>query len=236
MKYMFYIKLCPADNCLIAAGLEFRTFMDAIPVKPSNMLLLSSAFYEAKWDRDIRMEYVDENILPRLYDDDVYNYGDFCWVDYENDACRAALTGQEIAELLYLDRFGKPLGGAFFPSLKNRYFYMTHDDGHWLKIYMRDMDDARAIVEHKLVSELKGRKRSISPIPSDIYRQIHEACLRGVVFDFEGASCSGVHFYVVDDVGNMDELHEGLDRLRSKNNVPGGWIEYSSRKKSWWIY
>ena len=239
MKDIFYIDFFPEESHVVTSGLGFCDFYDGIASKPKNMLLLSSRCWHAKRHSKIYMEYVDEENFPKLYKDDIYNYGDFCWIDYENEASLEKVTPQELAELLYFDHYHEPLRSAFFESLGNRYFYCAHDDDWWTMVYMRNLDDMLPVLERKILTELKGRKKSIPPIPPEIVGQVYEICKQGAIFDFERAcfshGYSGVEYYLAGRIENMDEMHRTLDRLREKHDSPGGWLGYQSKKHSWSI-
>lgn len=238
MKDIVYIDFFPEDSCVVTSGLGFCTFYDGIASKPKNMLLLSNCFRHAKMHPKTRMEYADEENLPLLYKDDIYNYGDFCWVDYESQAGLEKMTPQELAELLYLNHYQEPLHSVFFESLGNRYFYCAHDDGWWTMVYMKNLEDMIPVLEYKILTELKGRKRSIPPIPPELLGQLYEICKQGAIFDFDRASFSrgysSVRYYLAGRIYNMDEMHRTLDRLREKHS-PDGWLTYRSKNRSWRI-
>ena len=93
-KSMVYVKTYPDENYVVSSGIGFRLFYDSLQNKPRNMLLLSNAFAKAKIDSDIFLEYADPSTIPLLYQDDIYNYGDFCWVDYEYDEDKKKISEQ----------------------------------------------------------------------------------------------------------------------------------------------
>lgn len=74
-----------------------------------------------------------------LISDDVYNYGDFAWVDYKDENAIDNISPMELAELLYLSHMKTPLHTPFLKSLNNNYIYLAHDDDYWTKIYMKNI-------------------------------------------------------------------------------------------------
>lgn len=239
MKDIFYIDFYPEKSHVITSGLGFHAFYDGISSKPKNMLLLSNEFWHAKIHAGIGMEYVDQENFPLLYKEGVQPYGDFGWVDYESEASLGEVAPQELAELLYLNHYKEPLHSAFFESLGNRYFYFSHDDDWWTVLYMKNLDDMVPVIEHKMLTALKGRKRSIPRIPPDILKQVYEACKQGAIFDFAQANFSmgysHVRFYLAGRITNMDDMHRRLDRLRAKSNAPGDQLTYHAKKHAWRI-
>jgi len=239
-KDLLYIKTFPEQCYINSSGVGFRLFYDAITNKPKNLLLLSNAFAQAKIDQDIFIEYADTSTIALLYQDDIYNYGDFCWVDYSSDDKKKELKPQILAELLYLNHYKKPLYSPFWNELENEYAYLAHDDDWWTKIYMRNVELMKPVIHHKVLSELKGRKKQIANLPTDILDAIWAHCENGLAIDFETAtvsgSCTGVRFYPIGVFENMNEMYQRLCWLRTKLVSDSGWLEYNPRNKKWRIY
>ena len=239
-KRSLYIQTFPEQHYSISSGIGFQLFYDAIPNKPNNMLLLSNAFAYAKFDQDTVFEYADSSTIPLLYQDDVHDYGDFCWVDYSNDEVKKKLKPNVLAELLYLNHYKKPLHSPFWNELQNKYAYLAHDDPWWTKIYMQDIELMKAVVHHKFLIELRGRKKSIANIPSDIFETIWARSELGLAVDFENAStssdCTGVTIYTMGAYENMDEMYQRLRWMRTKRVSDSVRLEYNPRNKKWNIY
>lgn len=237
-KNYFYICINTEEKYTLTTGLGFQCFYDSIPSKIKNILLLDNAFSEAVYDHKISMEYANEKTMPLLYNDKVYNYGNFCWIDYKYDDSKSKLTKQELAELLYINHYKKPLNSPFFKTLENEYVYLAHDDDWWTKIYMRNISNTKDIIQHKIKSELKGKKREMSNIQENVLQRIYHDSLKGVIFDFERANSCGVTFYTVGEINSFsyDDIHNSLDKMRGKTATEGGYLEYNSRKKTWVIY
>ena len=239
-KSMVYVKTYPDENYVVSSGIGFRLFYDSLQNKPRNMLLLSNAFAKAKIDSDIFLEYADPSTIPLLYQDDIYNYGDFCWVDYEYDEDKKKISNQTLAELLYLNHYKKPLHTPFWKDLNNEYAYLSHDDDWWMKVYLHNTDIMKTVMHNKILSELKGRKKDIANIEGSILDDIWQYGGYGLAFDFDNkqntSDYTGVRFYQLGTFENMDEMQRHLYWLRGKLVDEGGWLEYSARKKTWKIY
>lgn len=236
-RFRFYIHIDEAKHCVMMSGLEFAIFVDGIQKKPQNMLLLRNDFAEAKYDPRLRMDYADASNIERLYADRVYDYGDFHWVDYQGDACRGQLHGQELAELLFADQFSRLMGSPFFPSLQNEYLYFTHDDGHYVKAYMRNIGDVRNVLGHKLEAAFRGRKQAIATVPDAVMDALYEACHQGVLFDLLTAKtekrCTYVRYYVKNVNDEIWYIEDQLKALRKADHAPGGFLIYDARRMQW---
>ena len=71
------------------------------------------------------------------------------------------LTGQEIAELLYLGHQKQHLKLPFYNKLGNRFVYLAHDDGFFNKTYYRSFKDFFHFLSEAIsdkLGELKARK------------------------------------------------------------------------------
>jgi hypothetical protein len=90
--------------------------------------------------------------IERLAKEDVYNYGDFCFVDYETPQSVINLRDEQIAELLYLGHLHKPLHSAFSKALRNRFAYIAHDDGWFCKLYCQNPLDFGVVLCKKILT------------------------------------------------------------------------------------
>src|SRR5699024_6941087 len=116
-------------------GIEFKEFIEVNKDYIPNLLLLKHQFDQAHFNLRTGLEYVDQERLAKLQTEDVYSYGDFCWLDFEEDINLEQLEGQEIAELLYMGHFKDHLHLPFYEKLNNQFVYLAHDDGWYNKVY-----------------------------------------------------------------------------------------------------
>ena len=96
---------------------------------------------------------------------------------------------------------------------------------------MDNPGDYQQVVQYKILKELKGRKRSLEPIPPDVMHQLLGLFKEGAVLDFEESTNSGVMIYPIGDILDTDEIHTRLDRRRSM--LDGVSLEYNTRTKKW---
>ena len=230
-----YIKIYEADNYVLASGISFEEFYSGISAKPRNLLFLEGwPPYERRHEK-LLLYYLTTEELKDFSQQDVGFNGDFCWIDYENAESLDAASKQDMAEILYFKHFKKPFGEFRFKNIKNQFAYYAHDDNWYTKIYMANPKDYLQVVEHKVLKELKGRKRSLTQIPQAILEEIYLLCLDGVIFDFEYAASNEyqavIRIYQTGELDDVDGAHRELDRLRKCKK--GVRLEYSPELKKW---
>ncbi|MFK4998592.1 hypothetical protein ACI2OX_18625 [Bacillus sp. N9] len=97
-------------------------------------------------------------MLPSLLTEDVYSYGDFCWLDFEEESDLNSLSGQEIAEILYLGHFKDHLASPFYEKISNHVVYLAGDDGWFNKTYYRSWDYFYAMLGAVISDKLNNQK------------------------------------------------------------------------------
>ena len=132
------------DEFLVASGLQFSDIVTSLRGQ-GGIILLKHGYADARHDGNSWFEYVRGADLPGLLSEDIYSYGDFCWVDFVEDDF-PKFTDNEIAELLYFGHMAKPLRKAVLPCLQNRFMYHSHDDGWFLKLYYANWESVESLL------------------------------------------------------------------------------------------
>ena len=232
----YYISIDIEKNKVFSCGGKFSDFISFISIKPENILLMKGNFYEGHWNNKIGLDYADKDNINDLILDDVYSYGDFVWVDYEDKDLIDNISPMELAELLYISHMKIPLNTPFLKSLNNNYIYLAHDDNYWTKIYMKNIYDYKKVIEGNVLKKLKGRKKEISPIPQYIMNLIFDGACEGILIDFENTyyinGSTGVNIYKMGKYENYDQIHDVFERKKDCRNL----ITLEYRKKKWEIY
>lgn len=233
----FYYLVCDfEENKVFSCGASFSDFMSFIKVKANNILLLKASFGDGKYDRNIGLDYVDSENMEDLINDDVYSYGDFVWVDYDDENIIKNMSALELAELLYVGHTFKTLNEPLMKWINNKYLYLAHDDEYWTKICMENIEDYKAVVEGKILDGLKGRKKYIKPLPDDILDYLFQHSQDGIFFDFENVSFyDGKTLVKISKLGksyDYDEVYDLFKRKEYFTNI-SIYLEYDSRKKEW---
>lgn len=115
-KDVIYMIYNENEQSVTSMGIEFIDFINCLTIEPNNILLLASGYTGEDFHYGLRLEFVRRENLNDLYRENVYSYGDFCWVDFDEIITLDDLTPHEKAELLYLGHYKQPLNSPF---LKN---------------------------------------------------------------------------------------------------------------------
>lgn len=232
----YYVSIDIVKSEVFSCGGKFSEFVNFISIKPDNILLMEGNFYQGHWNRKIGLDYADKDNIEDLITDDVYNYGDFAWVDYKDKDDINNIPPMELAELLYISHMKTPLHTPFLKSLNNNYIYLAHDDEYWTKIYMKNIYDYKKVIEGKILKELKGRKKEILSIPDEIMDIIFGGASQGILIDFENTYCidgsTGVNIYKIGKYRDYDQVHDVFERKKNCRNL----INLEYRNKKWKIY
>lgn len=234
-KWFAYIYIDEQENYIYTSGIRFQEFYQGIHDKPNNLLLIDGYPSKSSMNKHLFLEYItNEEIASFVQSDIVYQFGDFCWFDFNSPENLNTVSEQELAAFLYFSHRNKPLDGFLFDSIKNKYAYCAHDDDWYVKVYMKNPSDYKQVIEYKILKELKGRKRTISGIQPEIMEQLYPLFREGAVIDFEDNYQTGVRIYTIGKQNDMDSIHTKLDRLRQCLHGPA--LEYEPRTKKWKIY
>ena len=232
-SYFSYIKINTDDNSIFTSGISFKDFYDGLEIKPNNLLIIKGFPHPSDYSLDLGLDYVTESDMEEFSISDIYSFGDFSCVDFKNISNLDDITDMELAALLYFGHTSKYLESFMINSLNNSFLYYSHDDDWFTKIYFAKIENYIDIIEHKILTQLKGRKKSINRIPIEIMSEIYEDAKTGIVIDFECAYFTSVNIYTIGDYKNPDSIHDELDRLRLKS--VGKNLDYNARTKKWTI-
>ncbi|MGE8207090.1 hypothetical protein ACQKP0_21535 [Heyndrickxia sp. NPDC080065] len=241
---VIYAHMNVVDQYVLSYGIEFHEFYHAFSDLP-NLLLLRHQFDDGNFNLHTLLEYVDSESMPKLSEDDVYEYGDFCWVDFEDEEALNRLDGQEIAELLYLSHLKTHLRLPFYRKLNNRFVYLSHDDGWFNKTYYRSFDDFYKTLGVSISSKLneKGektffglkKKKEIPSIPIEILYPFIEDMKEGMIISIERAihtrASVEIPIWIIGDYYDMDEMYEEYEGLY--NRPLDGKIVFDRKVKEW---
>lgn len=232
-KCFTYIKIDEQQSCIYTTGMTFKEFIFGMKPKINNILILSGFPEVSNWNRKLCLEYIKKEKLNDFYEEDVYSYGDFCWVDFENESDLNNVTKEELASLLYMAHLKEKLNDFKIKSLNNKYAYLCHDDEYSVKIYMQNTKKYKKVIQYKILKELQGKKKMIAKIPDDIMDTLYDYFKQGAVIDFERAYLTGVNIYIIGDYFDIDLIHKKLDSKRNVFNNCN--LDYNRKNKKWSI-
>ena len=224
-----YIKSSPERNETLFSGIEFIDFMECVP-PIANILLLKGNFWAEKSWR--KFELVEgKNQIDKLMQENVRNYGDFCFVDYADIASINQVSDEQIAGLLYISHMFKPLKSPFFEVLQNKYAYLAHDDGWYCKLYCKDRQIPISIVMHKLQKQIENIEKAFGDnallLPENLGEVICKLSTSGLLIEFDiSTRKSGISrkskvaetvilkLYEVGEYEDMDALFNNLEQIK----------------------
>jgi len=215
-----YVKLSPEKNEAVFFGFEFADFIECTPIPVENILLLSSGYTSDK--RCHNFELLEgETDVAKLAHEDIYNYGDFCFVDYANTSSVNELTKEQVAELLYLANLFEPMTSPFFDVLQNNYAYLSHDDGWYCKTYCKERQTLTSILFNKLLKNIqKSLCNSISSLPDSLSEKIIELSANGLFIQLDITNkknkIATIRLYDAGEYENENILFNNIEHVRSR--------------------
>ncbi|MDQ0216305.1 hypothetical protein J2S13_002746 [Oikeobacillus pervagus] len=245
-KEIIYIHLNIASQYTMSFGIVFRDFVKSLSTDLNNVLLLKHQFDDSDFNMHTLLDYVEKENIHQLLKEDVYEYGDFCWMDFEDTDGLNELEAQEIAELLYLGHSKQHLREPFYSKLNNQYVYLSHDDGWFNKIYYRYIQDFYHILGNIValkLSRLKSEKaffylkkgKDFPSVPTDIIASFKEKMKEGMVISLSKAVQTRtrveIPVWVVGDYVNMDEMYD--DYTSHLSQPPSGQIVFDKKTREW---
>lgn len=249
IRDLIYIHLNEHDHYVMTYGIEFSEFANALSDSLNNLLLLKHRYEHGDFNMHTLFEYVSSDKLGRLIADDVYGYGDFCWIDFEEEDVLNELPGQMIAELLYLGHVKEHLKLPFYNYLSNRYVYLAHDDGWFNKTYYRDLNDFYRMLgevipgkmgQQKMEKTLLGlkKKKGYPPISRDVLLSLKSLMKEGFVISFKDIiqNRSGIEIpiWIIGDYANMDDMYEEYESILKE--PCGAKLVFDKKSREWKIY
>ncbi|MFC3884320.1 peptide ABC transporter permease [Bacillus songklensis] len=238
IRDLIYINGNLNERFFITYGIEFKEFVYSIPSELSNILLLKHQFDESDFHFGTLLDYVEREQIDKLAQDNVYGYGNFCWIDVEELSSLDLLEPHDLAALLYLGHYQKPLHSPFNNKLNNQFVYLAHDDGRFNKTYYRDVYDMKHLMSrivplkisslnHKRFSLL--RKKSEYPaLPLVLVNTLLTLTNDGLLLDFQHMGHTRrdiqIPVYTIGEFLDMDEMYNDLEEHKRTSKLKANLI------------
>ncbi|MCL6570753.1 MAG: hypothetical protein K6T88_03600 [Bacillus sp. (in: Bacteria)] len=231
IRDLIYIHLNQTDQYVMSYGIEFSEFVSAFSGSLNHLLLLAHRFDDADFNMHTQLDYCPEERINKLAADDVYGYGNFCWIDFIEEEVLNELTGQEIAELLYMGHLLHHLKSPFYHKLGNRFVYLAHDDGWFNKTYYKSFKDFFHLLSEVISGKLGGlnlEKSILGFRKKRTYPQVNKEILLSLMpFIKEGMCISlrdinhqrgriEIPIWVIGDFANMDDMVDEYEQISLK--------------------
>jgi len=211
-------------NKVVSYGIEFNEFMAALDELPNNILILKG-HYGTHFDFNVNREYCTKDDFDEFVTEDVYSYGDFSWIDFEDIETLKRLSNQEIAELYFFANKWTPLSDSFFKKLNNRFFYNAHDDGWVNWTYYNDIKEFHSILKCVTQNKVKHLYGTESILSKEDIAKILDLSTRGVAISLIDANSIGIY-----ELGMFSDMDKMFDEV--KNKKPSWIIDNVSRCKN----
>lgn len=237
LRDVFYINAFKENNEIVYYGLEFKEFTKFIPADIDNILLIKSQYYGPGYRAEYNFETVNKEEMQEFLKEDIYGYGDFCWVDFDKLESIGNLEPSQVAEILYLGHMFLPVKSPFFEKLQNKYAYLAHDDGWFCRLYCRNFNDFGEIIANKIISMAStSKRRKIYTICDELKLQLLSLADNGLLIDFSNILwCERsieIPIYTIGKFINMDAMYNDLKRHIGCANYSAKLVH---KNKSWAI-
>ncbi|NBI28432.1 peptide ABC transporter permease [Chengkuizengella marina] len=218
------------EKCIHSTGIDFNEYVNSMCQDLNHILLLSSQYEGNDYHNGLRMDYVRKEDLDNLLKEDVYKFGEFSWIDFEELNSLDLLNPQDVSNILYLDHMKEPINTPFFETLNNKYVYLAHDDGWFNKCYVKEQNSYERLISNLIPLKLKEiHRKKTSMIRKEVGEYLFKLSTEGLLIDFKEASTSVRDFklpvYIIGENYNFDNLINNLDFHKKK-----------AKEKLWLVY
>ncbi len=227
LRDIFYVSANFEEQYFRYYGMEFNEFIRYNPVPLENILITDGVNLTNHYNRNWCLETAkgSDDILE-LSEENIYNIGNFHWIDYKNEEDINKCTPVEMSEVLYLSHFCKPLGTPFFSRINNDFVYLSHDDGWCCKLYCKDMSIFKDIIANKIIESFStNKKRKIYPMDEEIKTELLKLTQKGMLIDFSNiirdSKLICINFYAIGHFSDMDEMYNNREHSKNKADRKG---------------
>jgi hypothetical protein len=240
LRDVFYINGNISKGEFNYYGMEFSEFIQYSPKTINNLLLLAHNYHRAEYCSRYYLDIVEgQRAIELMAKDDIYTYGDFCFVDYDQHSDIENLSPTEVASLLYLSHMKSPLDSAFFNVLKNNYAYLAHDDGWFCRLHCKDATDFSDIIGNKITDAVKDEGNFIpNPLSSELKSQLLQMTENGLLIDlydvyesFDDGPEACIYIYQIGMFLDMDDMYNNLVKWKATASYKG-WLTYKNQQWS----
>jgi hypothetical protein len=218
-------------NEYVVSGLRFSEFIEYAFPAPENIMLLKGGYLTNKINKH-NFEVIEgsENVAA-FSKRDIYDFGDFCFVDYARAGATDALTPSDVAALLYLAHMYQPLGSPFIPTIGNRFAYLAHDDEYFCRLFSIAPGSVSDIISRKIISEMNARAARTDIAEGNLASELAPLIKQGVYIDFSDISSAmspvAVAFHITGFIPDMEDVVRG-NVPRKNVNGQRGRLSYGS--------
>lgn len=235
-RTQIYVHFTRKDAELIYTGIDFREFAQGLRKPLKNILLLKAEGLGNGHQKNFDLIKGDTYLKQFIKDED-YRFGDFCFLDYDEDVMLDKLTDEQISRMLFLAHMFRPLESPFFDVLKNRFAYLAHDNGFFSKVYCRYPEEFYNVLAVKIsvvLSKLIGF--CIEPPSCEILSELFELAEQGLYTDLKEFAHKKqdviLNMYTIGKTTDMDVIYNYTEKLKAE--AMGAYkLVYNRQKNEW---
>lgn len=227
LRDLIYVSSNLEEKYFYSHGIEFMEFMNSVSDPPSNLILLKHEFNDADWNQHTRFDIITKNQIDHLINDNVYKYGDFCWVDYTCEDDIDKWTDEEIAELLLFGHLARPL--KKMPM--DRFAYYAHDDGWFNKLFVKQISDYETLLSKVIINKINNfTGKNYMKMPIEIKQKLIEKTVNGLFIDFKTIIKNRNEIRIpLIEVGKFTDMDKVFDLRKERRNY-NTWLIFSGEK------
>ena len=94
---ILYMHMQASERFVLFNGLNFREFVYSLPYNLDSILLLKHQFDGGEYNLNVLLDSASSEDIAKLVKENVRAYGDFCWIDFEEEEGLDELDGRELA-------------------------------------------------------------------------------------------------------------------------------------------
>lgn len=239
-RTLIYINSNIQTHEIIYTGINFHEFNEFLTIPIENIMVISGCggviSLDSEFDRCFEL-FIGNKMVKKLAQQDIYNLGNFCFVDYGSLNKTINLSEEQLAELLYLGNMFKPLRSPFFDVLDNRFAYLSHDDGFFCKLYCREISDFYDILHGKMIclTECISNKR-VERFSKDIQNRLLDLSQSGLLLDFDEMIVNNDEISLeIFIVGKYDDMDKILNNCQVLKKTHKGTLYLKYKMQKWFI-
>ncbi|NLA86891.1 MAG: hypothetical protein GX847_06315 [Clostridiales bacterium] len=233
VRNLLYLYANTAEKHVVCHGVDFKCFLRCLEKPLNNILLIKHGYDGKNFNSRSGFTYVTEGEIKKLAEDDIDKYGDFCWVDFEEEFAPDRLTRLDIAELLYFGHKHRPFSSPVFTRLRNRFAYWSHDDGWYSSLYFTDSGEMQSFMSRAVAVVARSKHLTAGKIQSETAKEIFSMSERGLLLDTgelrEADDMIVLPFYVTGKITDLNDAVNNTAKYK-ENAVKKGTFRF--RKKA----
>lgn len=231
-RNLLYLHSYTSDKHIVCHGVDFKGFLSCLENPPKNILLVKGEHAGQSLHSQSGFKYVGSSEINKLKAENINRYGDFCWVDFEDEFALDQLTRLDIAELLFFGHKRRPFSAPAFTRLQNRFAYWSHNDGWLTKVYFTDGGELRSFISSAVSVFTSSKLTAGGKLPPDTAKEIVGFSENGLLIDggelFDAGEMLMLPFYITGKITNMDDLL-GNTTLYKMNAIKRGTLRFKKK-------